>query len=95
MLGIGTSGADDGLDLGLLVGQCVEVGVFFTVGGVDFFQARLGLEHIAHAGFHAFPHRLVRVKLRFLRQIADIEARHRNRFAFEFLVDTRHDLEQG
>ena len=95
MLGVGAGAADDGLHLGLLFRQRVEIGVFLAIGGVDFLQPRLGLEHIAHAGFDALAHGLVRIELRLLRQVADIEARHRDRLAFKFLVNTGHDLEQG
>jgi hypothetical protein len=41
VLGVGAGRGDDGLQLGLLGGQGVKVGVFVGVGGVDLFQLAL------------------------------------------------------
>ncbi|MDT4839945.1 hypothetical protein FQZ97_737490 [compost metagenome] len=94
MLGIGAGGGDDGFELGLLGGQRVEVGVFGTVGDVDLFEARLGREHRAHGLLDRFAHRVLGVELGFLLQVADRHPRHGQGLALEFLVHTRHDLEQ-
>ena len=64
-------GGDDGLELGLLGGQLVEVGVGLGVGGVDLVQPLLRAEHFAEALLDRLAHRLVRVELRLLRQVAD------------------------
>ena len=95
MLGVGASAANDGFHFGLLFGELVEISVFFAVSGVDFLQAGLGLQHVAHTRFHALAHRLPGVQLGFLRQVADIQAGHGDGFTFKLLVDTGHDLEQG
>ena len=95
VLGVSPRAANDGLHLGLLFGERVEISVFFAVSGVDFFQPRFGLEDIAHARFNAFAHGLLGVQLRLLRQITNIQTRHGDGFAFKLLVNTRHDLEQG
>ena len=91
---IGAGAANDGLHLGLLFSQRVKIGVFLTVGGVNFFQTGFGGEHITHAAFNAFAHGLIRVELRLLRQVANVEARHGNGLALKFLVHTRHDFQQ-
>src|SRR5205814_9757792 len=38
---------------------------------------------------------LVRIHHRLLRQVADLQARHRRRLALDVMVDAGHDLEQG
>jgi hypothetical protein len=71
VLGVGAGGGDDRFQAGLFLGQLVEIGVRFGVGGVHRFQLGLGLHDFAQAGFDFLAHGLGRVELRFLRQVAD------------------------
>ena len=92
---VGAGRGDDRLVLGLLVGQRVEVGVRLGIGRIDFFQLLLGLDDVAQAALDGLAHGLLRIKLRLLRQVADLDARHRRGFAIDLLVEAGHDLEQG
>ncbi|MCY1407503.1 hypothetical protein D9M71_228070 [compost metagenome] len=86
---------DDGFQLGLLGGQRVEVGVRLGVGGVDLVQTGLGLFDLANGFFDDIADGGLRVELRLLRQVADVDARHRAGFALDLGVDARHDAQQG
>jgi len=91
---LAAGGGDHGFQIGLLGGQLVEVGVFVAVFGIDLVQPLLGRQHAAHAFFHHLAHGLVRRQQRLLRQVADVQARHRGGFALDLLVQAGHDLEQ-
>ena len=91
---VGTGGLDDGLVLGLLGRQGVEVGVRLGVGGVDLFQLLLGLDDLAQTALDGLAHGLLGIQLRLLRQVAHLDARHRHGFAVDLLVEAGHDLEQ-
>ena len=80
--------------LGLLGRQLVEVGIGLGIGRIDLVQPRLGGEHAADALLHRLAHRLRRVELRLLRQVADVQPRHRHGLAFDVLVQAGHDLQQ-
>lgn len=95
MLRIRAGCGNHGLQARLLGGQRVEVGIGLGVSGVHLFQLGLGGKHFAHGLFHTLAHRVLRVELGFLGQVADLDPRHGDGFAFDFLVHTRHDLEQG
>ena len=86
--------SDDRLQLGLFGRQRVEIGVLVGIGGVHLVQPLLGRLDFAQTAFHRLANRLFRVKLRLLRQVSDLDARHRNGFALDLFVDTGHDLEQ-
>ena len=86
---------EDGFVLGLLGGELVEIGVRLGVGGVDLVELLLRLEHFAQALFDRLAHGLLGIELRLLRQIADVQVRHRHGFAFDVLVHAGHDLQQG
>ena len=92
---VAVAGLQDRFELGLLGSQLVEIGIRLSVGGVDFVQACLGILDAADGFFHDFANRLVRVELRLLRQVADIQLGHRPRFAVELFIDPSHDLQQG
>ena len=94
VLGVGAGAAKDGFHLGLFFGQRIKIGTVLAIGGVDFFEPRFGLEDVPHPGFDAFAHALIGVELRLLRQIANVQTRHRHGFALKLLIHTRHDLEQ-
>ena len=90
----GGGGGDDGFKLGLLGGQRVEISVRLGIGGIDLVQALLGRDHRAQAFLDGLAHRVLGVELRLLRQVADVQARHGDGFAFDLAVHTRHDLQQ-
>ncbi len=89
------AGLQDGFELGLFGSQLVEVGIRVGVGRVDLVQARLGVLDHADRFLDHFTHGLGRVQLWFLRQIADVQVRHRTGFAVELGVDASHDFQQG
>ena len=92
---LAAGGGDDRLQLGLLGRQLVEIGIGLGIGGIDLVEPRLGGEHAADALLHRLAHGLGRVELRLLRQVADVQARHRHGLAFDVLVQPGHDLQQG
>ena len=95
MLDVAAAGGEDGLVLGLLGGELVEVGVRLGVGGVDLVELLLGFEHLAEALLDRLAHGLLGIELRLLRQEADAHVGHRHGFAFDVLVHAGHDLEQA
>jgi hypothetical protein len=52
-------GGDDRLELGLLGGELVEVGVGLGVGGVDLVEPLLAPQHFAHAFLDFLAHGLL------------------------------------
>jgi hypothetical protein len=88
-------GRDDGFQARLFGGQRVEVGVFFGVGGVHGVQLGLRFKRFAQAGFHFLAHGFFRIQLRFLRQVTNVQTRHRARFALDVGVDAGHNFQQG
>lgn len=85
----------DRLQLGLLGGQGVEVGIRLGIGGIDLVQPRLGLLDLADGLFDDVAHGGLRVQLGLLRQVADVDPRHRPGLAFDLGVDAGHDPQQG
>ena len=88
-------GGDDGFELGLFGRQFVEVGIRLGVFGVNLIQARLSVLDHADGFFNHFANGFGRVQLRLLRQVADVQVRHRTGFAVELGVDASHDFQQG
>ncbi len=85
----------DRFELGLLGRQRIEVGVRLGVGGIDGIQAGLGVLDHANRFLDDFAHGLFWIELRFLRQVADVDARHGAGLAVELGVDAGHDAQQG
>ena len=87
---------DGVLQLRLLFEQLVHLVVVHGFGELvgDLVEARDLREGAAEAFHHDAAHVLVRIELRFLRQVADLDAGLRARFAFEVGVYAAHDLEQ-
>ena len=81
--------------LGLFGGERVKVRVGVGVGGVNGIEFGLYVFHVAHRFFHNFAHGFFGVKLRFLRQVADADARLRPRFALDVGIHACHDFQQG
>ena len=95
---VGTAGGgcgNNGFKFGLFSGQRIEVGVGIRVRRVDLIEALARTEKIAQAFLNRFAHRVLGVQLGFLRQVADLDARHRHGLAFDFAVDAGHDLQKG
>ncbi|MNZ39227.1 hypothetical protein D3C78_567160 [compost metagenome] len=92
---VAVAGLEDGFELGLFGGELVEVGIRLGVGSVDLVQARLGVLDHADRFLDHFTHGLGWVQLRFLWQVTHVDVGHRTGFAVEFLVDARHDPQQG
>ena len=92
---VAVAGSDDGFEFGLLFGERVKVGVFVAVGRVNLVEARLRGLNAAQAFFNDFAHGFVAVDQRFLRQVADLGAGVRARFAGEIFIHTGHDFEDG
>ena len=95
VLDVGAAGREDGFVFGLFGGELVEVGIRLRIRRINFFQLLLRLQDFAQAAFDRLAHILLGIKLRFLRQVADAQVRHRGRFAFDLLVLPRHDLQQA
>ncbi|MNS28836.1 hypothetical protein D3C72_608240 [compost metagenome] len=91
---VAVAGLQDGFELGLFGGQLVEVGIRIGVGRVDLVQACLGVLDHADRFLDHFTHGLGRIQLWFLRQVADVQLRHRTGFALELGVDASHDFQQ-
>ena len=85
----------DGFQLGLFGGQSVEVSIRLGIGGIHFIEAGLGLLDLAYGLLDDVAHRLARIELRLLRQVADLDARHRPGFAVDLGIDAGHDAQQG
>ncbi|MNN02216.1 hypothetical protein D3C81_1148640 [compost metagenome] len=92
---MGVASGEDRLQALLFLGQLVEIGAFLGIGQVDGVQRGLGLQHFAHAFLDGFTHGLGRVQLRFLGQVADLDAGLRTGFALEIGVHAGHDLQDG
>ena len=88
-------GLDNAFQFRLLLGQLLEIRVFLGVGGVHLFQALLGAADLGEGLLDDLAHVLVRVQLRFLGQVTDVDARLRARLAQVVLVDAGHDAQQG
>src|SRR6218665_3548110 len=95
VLRIGAGGGDQGLQAGLLRGQRVKVGIRLGGGGADLLEPGLGGKQLAQGLMHALAHGVLGVELGFLGQVADLDPGHRGGLAFDLLVDTGHDLQQG
>ena len=88
-------GGDDRLEALLLGRQLVEIGAFLGIGGVHRIELRLRVGDMRHAFLDAFAHGLFRIELRFLREIADLDARLRPRLAVVLGIDAGHDAQHG
>ncbi len=92
---VAVAGGEDAFQLMLAGGELVEIGVRLGVGGVNLVQLGLRVGDVRHCFLDVAAHRLGRVELRLLLQVADLQAGHRPGFAAEFLVDAGHDAQQG
>ena len=95
VLRVGAGSGDHGFELALFCSECVEVGIFFGVGRVDFLQALFGVVDFAHGFVNGVAHGVLGVQLGLLLQVADAQARHGDGLALDLLVHAGHDLQQG
>ncbi len=86
---------NNGFQFGLLGRQLVKVGIGLGVFSIDLIKAFTGGKYLTQAFFHRFTHGMLGVQLGFLRQVANIQARHGNGFAFNLLVNPGHNFKQG
>ena len=68
---------------------------FARLFGHDAPERRQRIDGLLHAFLDVAAHILVRIQLRFLRQVADFDAGQMLHFAVVFLVHPGHDLEHG
>ena len=87
---------DDVLKLCLFVEKLVHLVIFHRFGKLhgDFVEAVKNRLFLGDSLHHVFLDGQVRVKLRFLRQIACGAARFNPSFTLEFLVNSRHNAEE-
>ena len=88
-------GGDDGFQLALFAGQLVKIRIRVGVGCIDLVEARHGAFDVADRLFDRFAYGLLRIQLRLLGQVADLDAGLRTGFPFDLGVDARHDAQQG
>ena len=88
-------GLDDGFQLALFAGQLVEICIRVGVGRIDLVQPGHGAFHLADRLFDRFAHGLLRIQLRLLRQVADLDTGLRTGFPFDLGIDACHDAQQG
>ena len=89
------TGGEDRFQALLFGGEFVEIGVFFGVGGIHRVQRGLRLQYFADALFDRLADGVLGVQLRFLRQVADLDAGLRAGLAVEVGVHAGHDLQHG
>ena len=92
--GVGAGRGDDRFQARLFGRKGVKIGVGLGVGRVDGVELCLRLHDFAHALFNRLTDRGLRVELRLLRQIADLQIVLPGDFAVDVLVDAGHDLEK-
>ena len=95
MAGIIAGRSNDGLKLGLLGSELVKICIFCAVIDIHLLQPLFGCQHRPHRALYRFAHRVLRVELRLLWQITDLDTGHCRCFAFDLRINTRHDFEQG
>jgi len=92
---VGIAGGEDRLEPRLLGSELVEVGIRLGVGGIDGIELGLGAEELAQAFLHRLAHGVFRVELRFLLEIAHLDAGLRAGLADEIGVHAGHDPQDG
>ncbi len=85
---------DDRLELRLLGGDLVEVGVRLGVGRIDGLELRERVRDVGDRHLDVAAHVLGRIELGLLREEADLDAGLRSRLALEILVHAGHDPQQ-
>ncbi len=92
---VAVGGLDQVLQLGLLLGQGVEISVRLGVGGIDGIQALQGGLDMAQGLLDIAAHILGGVELGLLGQEADLDAGLRPGLALDLGVEAGHDAQQG
>ena len=91
---VGAAGVEHRLQLGLLLGQLVEVGVGLGIRRVHLLEPFLRRRGVAHRLLDGFPDGFVFAETRFLFQVADPDAGHADDFALVGVVHARHDSQE-
>ena len=92
---VAIGGLDVGFQFALLLGQCVEVGVRFGIGGVHLVQFGQCVMNAGNRLVDDLLDRFVLVQLRLLGQISHVDAGLRAGFTDVILIHARHNAEQG
>lgn len=92
---VATLSLDDGFQLALFAGQLVEIRIRVGVGRIDLVQSGHGAFHFADRLFDRFAYGLLRIQLRLLRQVANLDTGLRTGFPFDLGIDACHDAQQG
>ena len=94
MLSVLACGRQNCFVLRLLGRQLIEISVGLRVRGVNLFEFLFRLQRFTESGFDLLLNGARGVEQRLLRQISDLDARHRHRIAFDFMIEARHDSQQ-
>ena len=92
---IRTGRSNNGFKTSLFSSQGIKVSIRFRVGVIYRIELFLRLHHFAHTFFDRLTNRHIRIERWFLRQVTDVDPRHRDGFPFDIRIDTRHDLKEG
>ncbi len=79
----------------LLLGQRIKVGIRLRVVRVHLVQPGQGVLGFLHPFLHITAHILIRIQLRFLWQVTDINTRLRPRLPQDVRINPRHNAQQG
>ena len=94
MLDIATiRGRQQCLKICLLGRQFVEIRIGLAVRGVHLIKPFFGCSNGPQASLNSLSNTLCRIHVGFLRQVAHIEVGHRSGFAFDVLINARHDFQ--
>ena len=95
MFDVASGSSEDRFVLGLVCCKLIEIGIGLGVGRVNIVKTLLGFGQIAKPLFDCFAYRLLGIELRLLRQVANLDTRHRYGFAHDLLINTCHDLQEA
>ena len=92
---VSVCGLNNVFESALLFGECIKVCIGFGVVGVDFLQPAECIDGLLNPFFDITTHILVCIELRFLGEIAYLDAGLGPRFAKDIVIQPRHDAQQG
>ena len=79
----------------LLFSQRIKVCVGLSVGRIDLIEPGQRVDCLRQAFFYVSSNVFIGIKLRFLSEITNLNARLRTRLALDVSVDACHDFEEG